>query len=74
MCPFRRWRKRLAVSWHRSLLVVFLGQLTTAVGFSSVFPLQPICVQSRGSATGADVKLLAGPVGLPEPTSEVGLA
>jgi hypothetical protein len=51
-----------------------LGQLTTAVGFSSVFPLQPICVQSRGSATGADVKLLAGPVGLPEPTSEVGLA
>ncbi len=60
MGPIRNWRESLAVPWHRTLLVIFLAQLTTAVGFSSIFPFLPLYVQSLGSVTGADIELMAG--------------
>ncbi len=60
MDRIRNWRENLAVPWHRTLLVIFLAQLTTAVGFSSIFPFLPLYVQSLGSVTGVDIEIMAG--------------
>lgn len=60
MRHIRRWRQSLAVPWHRTLLVIFLAQLATAVGFSSIFPFLPLYVQSLGSVTGTDTEIMAG--------------
>jgi DHA1 family multidrug resistance protein-like MFS transporter len=60
MDRLRSWRATLAVPWHRTLLVIFLAQLTTAVGFSSIFPFLPLYVQSLGSTTGTDIEVMAG--------------
>jgi DHA1 family multidrug resistance protein-like MFS transporter len=57
---FRGLRQTLAVPWHRTLLVMFMAQLTTAVGFSSIFPFLPLYVQSLGSVTGTDIEVMAG--------------
>lgn len=46
--------------WHRTLYVMFLAQLITAVGFSSIFPFLPLYVESLGSTTGLSIELLAG--------------
>ncbi len=40
--------------------MIFVAQLTTAVGFSSIFPFLPLYVQSLGSVTGTDIELMAG--------------
>ncbi len=52
--------KMLATSWQRTLAIMFLAQLITAVGFSSIFPFLPLYVKSLGAATHLSVELLAG--------------
>jgi len=46
--------------WKRTLYIMFFAQMVTAVGFSSIFPFLPLYVADLGSATGLDLKLLAG--------------
>ncbi|MDF1499228.1 MAG: MFS transporter [Anaerolineales bacterium] len=47
-------------TWQRILAILFISQLTTAVGFSSIFPFLPLYVKSLGSSLGLSVELLAG--------------
>ncbi len=47
-------------AWKRTLYVMFLAQLITAVGFSSIFPFLPLYVKDLGSSTGLSVDLLIG--------------
>lgn len=42
------------------MLVIFFAQLTTAVGFSSIFPFLPLYVQSLGSVTHTSIEIMAG--------------
>lgn len=46
--------------WKRALSIVFIAQMFTAVGFSSMFPFLPLYVQSLGSAMGVSLELLTG--------------
>lgn len=50
----------LTHNWQRILTILFISQLTTAVGFSSIFPFLPLYVKSLGSSSGLSVELLAG--------------
>ena len=47
-------------TWQRTLTILFLSQLTTAAGFSSVFPFLPLYVKSLGSSLGWSVEILSG--------------
>jgi len=47
-------------SWQRTLWILFIAQVMTAVGFSSIFPFLPLYVKSLGSSTGMSIELLAG--------------
>ncbi len=47
-------------AWRRTLAIAFFAQLTTAVGFSSIFPFLPLYVEALGSSTGLSLELLAG--------------
>lgn len=46
--------------WRRTLWVIFFVQLTTAIGFSSIFPFLPLYVVELGTNTSLSVELLAG--------------
>jgi DHA1 family multidrug resistance protein-like MFS transporter len=46
--------------WQRTLYILFIAELFTAVGFSSIFPFLPLYVKSLGSSTGLDIEFLAG--------------
>ncbi len=46
--------------WMRTLWIMFVAQLLSAVGFSVIFPFLPLYVQHLGSAWHWDIKLLAG--------------
>ncbi len=46
--------------WQRTLYIAFFAQLTSAVGFSVIFPFLPLYVQTLGSAWGLSVEFLAG--------------
>jgi DHA1 family multidrug resistance protein-like MFS transporter len=46
--------------WQRTLVVVFIAQLFTAVGFSTIFPFLPLYVEHLGSDTGLGVTALSG--------------
>lgn len=46
--------------WHRTLIILFLGQLFTAIGFASFFPFLPLYVRDLGSATSLSIDFLAG--------------
>lgn len=46
--------------WKRTLWILFVSQLTTAIGFSSIFPFLPLYVKSLGSSLGLSVELLSG--------------
>ncbi|MEJ2558642.1 MAG: MFS transporter [Anaerolineae bacterium] len=56
----RRLRQDIATSWKRTLYVMFVAQLITAIGFSSIFPFLPLYVEELGAATSLSVELLAG--------------
>ncbi len=47
-----------ASDWRRGLAVLFVAQLLTAVGFSTVFPFLPTYVEHLGSASGAPLLLM----------------
>jgi DHA1 family multidrug resistance protein-like MFS transporter len=46
--------------WSRTLTILFVSQLTTAIGFSSIFPFLPLYVESLGSSLGFSIELLSG--------------
>lgn len=46
--------------WQRTLYILFVAQMFTAVGFSSMFPFLPLYVQELGSSTGTSLELLTG--------------
>ncbi len=46
--------------WRRTLYIIFIAQLVTAIGFSSIFPFLPLYVESLGTKTALSVELLAG--------------
>ncbi len=48
--------------WKRTLYIAFFAQLTSAVGFSVIFPFLPLYVQYLGSRWGFSVEFLAGMV------------
>ncbi len=50
------------VRWKRTLYIAVLAQLTSAVGFSVIFPFLPLYVQELGSRWGLGVEFLAGMV------------
>ena len=47
-------------SWKRTLYIVVFAQLTSTIGFSSIFPFLPLYVDHLGARTGLSVELLAG--------------
>ena len=49
-----------ASSWQRTLAIMFVAQLITAVGFSSIFPFLPLYVKSLGAATHLNIELMVG--------------
>jgi MFS transporter, DHA1 family, multidrug resistance protein len=49
--------------WQRTLLIMFVAQLVSAIGFSNIFPFLPLYVQELGSVTTAfSVEFWAGMV------------
>ena len=44
--------------WKRTLTIMFVAQLMTAVGFSSINPFLPLYVQELGSSSGLGVEIL----------------
>jgi DHA1 family multidrug resistance protein-like MFS transporter len=55
-------RFRALERWQRTLLIIFLVQLFSAVGFSIVSPFMPLYVAELGSSTGLSVEFLSGMV------------
>jgi DHA1 family multidrug resistance protein-like MFS transporter len=49
-------------NWKRTLYILFITQLFTAVGFSSIFPFLPFYVESLGTSTNLSVEFLSGMV------------
>jgi DHA1 family multidrug resistance protein-like MFS transporter len=60
MVYLRKIRYAFQVPWQRTLYIMFLAQLITAVGFSSIFPFFPLYVKQLGSGYGFNLDLLAG--------------
>jgi DHA1 family multidrug resistance protein-like MFS transporter len=56
----QRIRDNITTPWQRTLYIMFLAQLMTAVGYSSIFPFLPLYVQDLGSSTNLSTELLAG--------------
>lgn len=48
--------------WQQTLAVTFIAQLTTAVGFSLIFPFLPLYVAELGSSSSLSIEFLAGAV------------
>lgn len=48
--------------WQRTLYVVFVAQLFSAVGMSTVFPFLPLYVKELGTKTQLSIEFLAGAV------------
>jgi MFS transporter, DHA1 family, multidrug resistance protein len=49
--------------WQRTLLIMFIAQLVSAIGFSNIFPFLPLYVQALGSYTSTfSVEFWAGMV------------
>lgn len=57
---FRKIQYALKTPWQRTLYIMFLAQLITAIGFSSIFPFFPAYVHQLGSSFGISLELLAG--------------
>ncbi|OIP91118.1 MAG: MFS transporter [Syntrophobacteraceae bacterium CG2_30_61_12] len=55
-----RMAKSAHSTWQRTLRIMFVAQLITAVGFSVMFPFLPLYVKDLGSSTGLSLDLLAG--------------
>jgi MFS transporter, DHA1 family, multidrug resistance protein len=55
-------KKFVTPGWERTLYIMFIAQLMTAVGFSSIFPFLPLYVRELGTQTGLSIEFLAGAV------------
>ncbi len=53
---------RAVEPWQRTLYIMFVAQLLTAVGFSVIFPFLSLYVTELGSSTSLSVEFLAGAV------------
>ena len=51
-----------AATWQRTLYIMFVAQLLTAVGFSITFPFLPLYIQSLGTTTGISIEFWVGMV------------
>ena len=51
-----------APNWQRTLYILFIAQVFTAVGFSSIFPFLPLYVKELGTSTNLSIEFLAGAV------------
>lgn len=49
-----------SIRWQRTLVIIFIAQALTAVGFSTIFPFLPLYVEELGTSTGLSTELLAG--------------
>lgn len=56
----KRLKPLVGEGWQRTLYILFIAQLITAVGFSSIFPFLPLYIADLGSSTGASIELLSG--------------
>ena len=56
----QRIRDNFTTPWQRTLYIMFIAQLMTAVGYSSIFPFLPLYVQDLGTSTNLSTELLAG--------------
>ena len=57
------WRKiqyALKTPWQRTLYIMFLAQLLSSIGFSSIWPFFPLYVHKLGSSFGFNLDMLAG--------------
>ena len=61
---FQRLQTRLRANepWQRTLLIMFFVQLTSAVGFSLIFPFLPLYVQYLGARSSLSIEFLSGMV------------
>ncbi len=48
--------------WQRTMAIMFVAQLVSAIGFSQIFPFLPLYVQSLGARSSLSVEFLAGMV------------
>jgi MFS transporter, DHA1 family, multidrug resistance protein len=55
-------KKVITPGWERTLYIMFVAQIITAVGFSSIFPFLPLYVRDLGTETGLSLEFLAGAV------------
>lgn len=46
--------------WKRTLVIVVFAQITSTIGFSSIFPFLPLYVDNLGARSGLSVEILAG--------------
>ncbi len=60
MFYLRKITYALKSPWQRTLYIMFIAQLLTAIGFSSIFPFFPLYVNQLGSAYGLNLEMLAG--------------
>jgi len=51
-----------SINWRRTLYILFVAQLITSIGFSSMFPFLPLYVAELGSSHNLSVEFLAGMV------------
>ncbi len=49
-------------AWQRTLVIMFVAQFATAVGFSTIFPFLPLYVADLGSSTALSLEFLAAAV------------
>jgi DHA1 family multidrug resistance protein-like MFS transporter len=57
-----RFVSSVTIPWQRTLIVMFVAQLVTSIGYSSIIPFLPLYVQSLGSTMHWDLQVLAGMV------------
>lgn len=53
-------RNEAILPWKRTLYIVVFAQLTSTIGFSSIFPFLPLYVDQLGARSELSVELLAG--------------
>lgn len=56
----RRIHQLFNPPWKRTIYILFLTQVMSAVGFASIFPFLPLYVKELGSSTGLSIELLSG--------------
>jgi DHA1 family multidrug resistance protein-like MFS transporter len=54
--------KLFALQWKRTLIILFVAQAFTAIGFSSIFPFLPLFVETLGTSTQLSLEFLVGMV------------